>query len=189
LQSGSDRMLRRMGRHWYTASTYRQRCEALAARLPAFGLGADVIVGFPGESEADHLASLALIRALPFTYLHVFPYSERPTASARRLGDPVSPATVTRRSRELRQLAAARGASYRRRRAGRSADVVLLGRRQRRFRGLTEDYVEVYLPSDRTGRPPPRFTTTLALDEDGSLTAVMPSSAADFGEGDGTHGW
>ncbi|MGH7754007.1 MAG: radical SAM protein, partial [Gemmatimonadales bacterium] len=58
LQSGSDRILKRMGRHWYTAQTYRARLEWLAARLPVFGLGADVMAGFPGESDADHRATL-----------------------------------------------------------------------------------------------------------------------------------
>ena len=54
LQSGSNRVLRRMGRHWYTAESYRARLEWLAERLPVFGLGADVIAGFPGETDADH---------------------------------------------------------------------------------------------------------------------------------------
>jgi len=71
----------------------------LAERVRPLGLGADLIVGFPGETDADHRASVALVEALPFTYLHVFPYSERPGASARRLGRPVDP-----------RVAAARGA-------------------------------------------------------------------------------
>ncbi|HXO85142.1 MAG TPA: radical SAM protein, partial [Gemmatimonadales bacterium] len=65
LQSGSNRVLKRMGRHWYTAESYRARIEWLAERLPVFGLGADVIAGFPGESDADHHASLTLLHALP----------------------------------------------------------------------------------------------------------------------------
>src|SRR5437763_1502948 len=81
LQSGSNRVLKRMGRHWYTAETYRARLEWLAARLPVLGLGADIIAGFPGETDDDHAATMALVAALPFTYLHVFPYSERPAAA------------------------------------------------------------------------------------------------------------
>ena len=88
LQSGSDRILKRMGRHWYTSRTYRARIEQLAVRVAPFGLGADVIAGFPGETDADHAATLALIDALPFTYLHVFPSSARPLAGSgtRRAG-------------------------------------------------------------------------------------------------------
>ncbi|MGH7699992.1 MAG: MiaB/RimO family radical SAM methylthiotransferase [Gemmatimonadales bacterium] len=86
LQSGSNRVLRRMGRHWYTAESYRARLDWLAARLPVFGLGADVIAGFPGETDTDHRATLDLIQATPFTYLHVFPFSVRRDAPAARRG-------------------------------------------------------------------------------------------------------
>src|SRR5206468_9683257 len=54
LQSGSNRVLKRMGRHWYTAESYRARIEWLAVRMPVLGLGADVIAGFPGESDEGH---------------------------------------------------------------------------------------------------------------------------------------
>jgi threonylcarbamoyladenosine tRNA methylthiotransferase MtaB len=86
LQSGSDRVLRRMGRHWYTARSYRARLEWLAARLPVFGLGADVIAGFPGETDADHAATVALIRALPFTYLQRASRRRRHPPTRRRAG-------------------------------------------------------------------------------------------------------
>ncbi|MCE9603248.1 MAG: MiaB/RimO family radical SAM methylthiotransferase, partial [Gemmatimonadetes bacterium] len=78
LQSGSDAVLKRMGRHWYSAGGYTAAIERLTNGRARFGLGADVMAGFPGETEADHAASVALVRALPFTHLHVFPYSPRP---------------------------------------------------------------------------------------------------------------
>ena len=143
LQSGSDRVLKRMGRHWYTAQTYRERCEQMAGTLRTFGLGADVMVGFPGETDADHAATLQLIRDLPYTYLHVFPYSERPNTAALRLGVAVPPDVVSVRAKELRDLAARRGAEYRLRQHGRVADVVVLDRRRGKYRGLTEDYLDV----------------------------------------------
>ncbi|HVZ78703.1 MAG TPA: MiaB/RimO family radical SAM methylthiotransferase, partial [Gemmatimonadaceae bacterium] len=86
LQSGSDRVLRRMGRHWYSAAAYAGAVERLASRCVVRGLGADVIVGFPGETAEDHAATVALCEHLPFTYLHVFPYSPRPGTAATRLG-------------------------------------------------------------------------------------------------------
>ena len=147
LQSGSDRILRRMGRHWYTASTYRARIERLAARLPRFGLGADVMVGFPGETEADHERSVELVRDLPFTYLHVFPYSPRPGVAALRLGAPVPPPVSARRSAELRELAEERGRAYAAARAGSLADVVMLRRGRGSYEGLTEDYLTAYVPA------------------------------------------
>ncbi|MBI2536412.1 MAG: radical SAM protein [Gemmatimonadetes bacterium] len=159
LQSGSDRLLKRMGRHWYTARAYRDRIEWLAERLPRLGLGADVIVGFPGETARDHAATMELVSALPFTYLHVFPYSERPGASARRLGRPVDPPVAAARSAELRDLAASHRQRYQANRDGGPADVVLMARQAARFQGLTEDYLTVYLPADRAR--PLRLPATL----------------------------
>jgi len=168
LQSGSDRVLRRMGRHWYTAAEYRRRVEGLAACLPVFALGADVIVGFPGETDADHAATRALLADLPFTYVHVFPYSERPDAAARRLGGAVAPAAVRERSAELRALVEAKGRTHAAQRVGGTADVVLLDRRAGRAEGLTEDYLTVTLPVDAP--PGPRFAARLHRDARG-LTA------------------
>jgi threonylcarbamoyladenosine tRNA methylthiotransferase MtaB len=154
LQSGSDRILKRMGRHWYTAGSYRARLEWLAERMPVLGLGADIIAGFPGETDADHRATLALVDGLPFTYLHVFPYSERPGAAAARLPQPVAPALVRDRARELRELGEAKERAYRVTRLGRRADGVVCGRGEGKVEVLTEDYLSVYLPVDAwDGRP------------------------------------
>jgi len=161
LQSGSNRVLKRMGRHWYTAESYRARLEWLAERLPVFGLGADVIAGFPGETNADHGATLDLIRALPFTYLHVFPFSERPGAPAARLGGPVPPAAIRERAAELRALGEERAALHRAHRTGAVADGVASGRHGGKLEVLTEDYLSVYVPSEPwDGRP--RFPVTIA---------------------------
>jgi threonylcarbamoyladenosine tRNA methylthiotransferase MtaB len=147
LQSGSNRVLKRMGRHWYTAESYRARLEWLAARLPVFGLGADVIAGFPGEADADHRATLALVEALPFTYLHVFPFSVRPDAPAARLSEECSPATVRSRARELRELGEAKARTYRASRMGQRADGVVSGHGAGKIEMLTQDYLSVYLPT------------------------------------------
>jgi threonylcarbamoyladenosine tRNA methylthiotransferase MtaB len=161
LQSGSDRVLKRMGRHWYTAARYRARLERLAERLPVFGLGADVIAGFPGETAADHAATMDLLRALPFTYLHVFPFSERPGAPATRLRDALAPGTVRARAAELRAWGEDAAAAHRARRRGTRADGVVSGRRGGRLEVLTEDYLTVYYPSDAWDLRP-RFEVTVA---------------------------
>ncbi len=154
LQSGADRVLKRMGRHWYTAATYRARLEWLAERLPVFGLGADVIAAFPGETEADHRATLALIEALPFTYLHVFPFSVRPDAPAARMDGLVPDAAARERARELRALGEAKAVAHRAARRGGRADGVVCGRVDGRVDVLTEDYLSVYLSSQAwDGRP------------------------------------
>jgi len=149
LQSGSGRVLKRMGRHWYTAASYRARLEWLAERLPVFGLGADIIAGFPGETEADHRATAALIEALPFTYLHVFPFSVRPDAPAAKLHDQLPPATIRARAAELRALGDQKAKSYRERRKGQFADGVVSGRLAGKLDVVTQDYLSVYLSTDR----------------------------------------
>ena len=160
LQSGSNRILKRMGRHWYTAESYRARLDWLAERLPVFGLGADVIAGFPGETEADHRATVALVEALPFTYLHLFPFSVRPDAPAARLSDQLSPATVHGRARELRELGEAKQHAYRASRVGQTADGVVSGHGAGKVELLTQDYLSVYLPTaEWDGHP--RFEVTV----------------------------
>jgi len=144
LQSGADRVLRRMGRHWYTAAGYAAAVERVVDGAAVFGLGADLIAGFPGETEEEHRATLALVERLPFTGLHVFPYSVRPGTAAERLPGRLDGATVARRARELRDAARRLGAAYALRRAGGEADVVVVGEGDRRT-GLTEDYLSVSL--------------------------------------------
>jgi threonylcarbamoyladenosine tRNA methylthiotransferase MtaB len=139
LQSGADPVLRRMGR-WHTREMYRARALDIANRFPVLGLGADVITGFPGETPQDHESTKALLEELPFTYLHVFPYSPRNGTSATTLPDPVPQRIAGERGRELRELALEKGESYRERRVGSRATVVLEGGGGL---ALTEDYLRV----------------------------------------------
>jgi len=154
LQSGSNRVLKRMGRHWYSAESYRERIEWLADRLPVFGLGADVIAGFPGEGAADHAATCALVRELPYTYLHVFPFSTRPDTAAARLSDQNSAAAIRARAAELRALGEERAGAHRAARTGGRADAVVCGHQDGQVEVLTQDYLTVYLSSRAwDGRP------------------------------------
>jgi threonylcarbamoyladenosine tRNA methylthiotransferase MtaB len=154
LQSGSNRILKRMGRHWYTADTYRARIDWLAERLPVLGLGADIIAGFPGETDQDHDATVSLLESLPFSYLHVFPFSVRPDAPAARLSGQVAPAVIRERARELRELGESKAARYRASRVGQTADGVVSGRQGGRVEVLTQDYLSVYVRSEAwSGRP------------------------------------
>lgn len=148
LQSGSDRVLRRMGRHWYTARSYADAIARLTAGRRVFGLGADIMTGFPGETAADHAETVALVRDLPFTHLHVFPFSPRPGTAAERLGDPVRPGVARERAAELRAIADEKSVAYASRRLGGVADVVVIGGAPVRT-GLTEDYLEVGVAPDR----------------------------------------
>ena len=99
-----------------------------------------MISGFPGETAADHMATRELIEELPFTYLHVFPFSPRDDTAAVDLPDPVPERVSGERARELRDLAHAKGRGYRASRVGGRAQVVLEGTGGT---GLTEDYLRV----------------------------------------------
>ena len=162
LQSGSDRVLKRMGRHWYTAASYARAVEHLVQGRSSFGLGADMIAGFPGESDADHAETISFVRSLPFTYLHVFPYSARPGTAATRLAGQVDGTIARQRSAELRAVGESLSAQYRARRTGSMADVVVV--RGDRREGLTEDYLQV----DLDGQPLPRGTRVRARLSEGS---------------------
>ncbi len=103
LQSGSDSVLRRMNRP-YTAAEYLAVVGELARRFPDAAIGADVIVGFPGETEAEFEETVAFIEHAPLTYLHVFSYSDRPGTRASQMRPKVSPDTIHERSVRLRAL-------------------------------------------------------------------------------------
>jgi threonylcarbamoyladenosine tRNA methylthiotransferase MtaB len=172
LQSGSDAVLRRMGRHWYSAERYASAVERIVASGGPFGLGADVIAGFPGETERDHEATLALVDRLPFTYLHVFPFSLRPGTAAVRLRDHVPESVVHLRAAELRALAAQKARAYVERRIGGCADVVAIGPAEGApaREGLTGDYLSVRL-ADPTIPRGARYDAELVQDH-GQLVAV-----------------
>jgi threonylcarbamoyladenosine tRNA methylthiotransferase MtaB len=169
LQSGADRVLRAMRRP-YTARMYRMLIERLAGAIPDLGLGTDVITGFPGETAADFEATEALAGALPFTYLHVFSYSDRRGTEAARSAAPrVSPEVIRQRTTRLRRLGAARQLGFRRAQIGRELSVLVLERRDRetgRLVGLTDNYLEVAFPGPDTLMR--RFARVRATGQDGA---------------------
>jgi len=147
LQSGADPVLRRM-RRWHTRDGYLRRALEIAERLPVLGFGADIITGFPGETEDDHRMTASLVDELPYTYLHVFPFSPRDGTVASTLDGVVPQRVAGERSRELRTLAQAKGRAYRTSRAGSVAVVALeSGGRM----GLTEDYLRIPLEGPPSG--------------------------------------
>jgi threonylcarbamoyladenosine tRNA methylthiotransferase MtaB len=127
LQSGSDRILAAMHR-WYRTEHYARRIELIRELLPDAAIGADVIAGFPGETEEDHAATLAFIERLPFTYLHAFSYSQRPGTRAASLPNQVPAPIIKRRARELRTLGEAKSSAFRRSQVGRTLRVLTLHR-------------------------------------------------------------
>lgn len=149
LQSGADPVLRAM-RRWHTREDYRRRALEIAEAVWPLGMGADVITGFPGERSTDHADTLALVEELPFTYLHVFPWSERDGTVAAGLPHRVANRVAKERGDELRALAKEKGAQYARRRGGGPAEVVLEGSGGT---ALTGDYLRVRVLPSVPARP------------------------------------
>ncbi len=127
MQSGSDRILAAMHR-WYRAEHYARRAERVREWLPDAAIGADVIAGFPGETEEDHRTTLSLIARLPLTYLHVFSFSPRPGTSAAELQHHVPATVIARRARELRALGEKKKAAFHAAQAGQAVRALTLRR-------------------------------------------------------------
>jgi threonylcarbamoyladenosine tRNA methylthiotransferase MtaB len=180
LQSGADTVLRRM-RRWHTREAYRRRALEIAERISPLGLGADVITGFPGETEADHRATAALVDELPYTYLHVFPFSPRAGTPADHMQRemPVAPRLAAERSAELRERVRAKADSYHAHRAGGAALVALEGAGA--F-GLTEDYLRVRVQGNRE-RDPRRLHGGVLERVGGQLYIDLPPERAHHGKG------
>jgi threonylcarbamoyladenosine tRNA methylthiotransferase MtaB len=164
LQSGADRILRAMRRP-YNQRLYRRLVERLADAMPGLSLGTDIITGFPGETAAEFEATVDLVSDLPFSYLHVFSYSDRRGTEAARLTLPRVPADeVRRRTTRLRRLGAERQRAFCRAQVGREAEVLVLEHRAEdtgHLVGLTDNYLEVaFAGPERLARGFARVTVT-----------------------------
>jgi threonylcarbamoyladenosine tRNA methylthiotransferase MtaB len=152
LQSASDPILAAMHR-WYRSEHYARRLELIHDRLPNAAIGADVIAGFPGETESDHAATQAFIDRHPFTYLHVFSYSARPGTKAASMPNQVPAATIKRRARELRSLSESKSSAFRQSQLHRTLRVLTLHpnaheERQGLTPALSSNYLKLFVPGD-----------------------------------------
>jgi threonylcarbamoyladenosine tRNA methylthiotransferase MtaB len=143
LQSGSDRILRRMHRK-YRPRHYADRVSKARRLMPDAAIGADVMVGFPGETDSDFEESRCFIEEQPFTYLHVFTYSERPGTPAAEDAGAVPMPVRKERNRVLRELAAAKNRAFRESMVGRTISAVTL---HETGSALSENYLKVRLAS------------------------------------------
>lgn len=143
LQSGCDRVLRAMHR-WYRAEHYAERIALIHRLLPDAAIGADVIVGFPGESDADFRTTREFIERLPFSYLHVFSFSERPGTAAEKLAAAVPPTEIRERARALRALSLRKSTEFRADQAGRWVRALTLNTKGDDWtEALTGNYLKV----------------------------------------------
>ncbi len=148
LQSGSDRILRRMHRK-YRPWHYAEKLRQIRELMPQAAIGADVMVGFPGEDDAAFEETRAFIEQLPFTYLHVFTYSARPGTPAAEMADQVPVHVARERNRVLRDLAARKNREFRQRFAGLKLQAITLAQRDgSSTEALTDNYLKLRIAGD-----------------------------------------
>lgn len=146
LQSGSDKILKRMRRR-YERALYEDRVATIKKHMPRCSIGADVIVGFPGETEEDFLATYHFLNELPVTYLHVFPYSERNNTHATNLDGVVPQEERTRRAKMLRILSEKKQRRFYEDNLGNWGTVLWEQEKiDDRMEGFTENYIRVKAP-------------------------------------------
>ena len=153
LQSGSDQVLKRMRRR-YTAGRYLEAARLIREMVPNASITADVIVGFPGETEEHFNETYALCHEVGFAALHVFPYSARPGTSAAHFSDAVEPQSKAARVRKLISLGKSQAAEFRKRSLGSALPVLWEGPKPslgpHMWGGLTDNYIRV---AGRSGKP------------------------------------
>jgi len=143
LQHGSDRVLGAMRRP-YSVGYYRDLAGGIRARLPHASIGTDVIVGFPGESEADAETSENTVAALPLSYLHVFPYSERPGTAAEAMIPKVAPVLAKARAARMREIGGRLSARFIRSQVGLTRPGLTL---EDGTTVLTDNFLKVAIPA------------------------------------------
>lgn len=175
-QSGSNDVLERMNRR-YTVEAFAETIGKIAERVPGCGIGADVICGFPGETEADFQQTFDRLVELPVTYLHPFTYSVRPGSAAEAFGDQVAADVKKRRAQSLKRLTRDKNRLFRERHVGATMDVLLESSARTdggRASGLTDNYLRVEVSGNPGTRLEPVRIT--GLSENGLVGARVEAA-------------
>jgi threonylcarbamoyladenosine tRNA methylthiotransferase MtaB len=149
-QAGNDRILKAMRRN-YDTSYYRDLLTRVRERLPEAALGSDIIVGFPGEDEAEFETALAYFASLPLTYFHVFPFSSRRTTAAASLPGHLAGMVKKERGRRMRELGAQKRRQFYARFVDRTVSILVEGKTDESTglrRGFTRNYLPVKVAAD-----------------------------------------
>ena len=181
MQSGSDAVLRRMHRK-YRPWHYREKIEKIREAMPTAAIGADVLTGFPGETDAEFEATRQMIEDLPFTYLHVFTYSARPGTPAAEMPNQVPVHIARERNRILRELAAEKKLAFMRGFIGKELEAITLNVVGNSATGeFTEALTDNYLKLRLRGRHEPNRWLLAQIEDvvDGALVGFRASSADD----------
>ena len=182
MQSGSDAVLRRMHRK-YRPWHYREKIEKIRAAMPQAAIGADVMVGFPGETEAEFEETRKMIEDLPFTYLHVFTYSARPGTPAAEMQNQVPVHVARERNRILRELASEKKLAFMRGFIGKTIEAITLNVTGEDDQGsFTEALTDNYLKLRLQGSHEPNRWMQATIEDvvNGSLQGTPAGSIAEL---------
>lgn len=146
LQSGHNATLKRM-RRGYTVEQYAERIQKIKALIPECCIGADVIVGFPGETDEEFAGTETFLNSIPMDYLHVFPYSNRTGTPASEMRPQINGRIIKNRARILREFSAKRRAEHEARHLGQNREAILIPNKDLGFpyKALTDNYVEGWI--------------------------------------------
>jgi len=176
MQSGSDAVLRRMHRK-YRPWHYREKILKIRAAMPTAAIGADVMVGFPGETETEFGETRRMIEDLPFTYLHVFTYSARPGTPAAEQPGQVPAAVARERNRALREIASGKKAAFMRSLVGTVVEAITLQSGGAEFtEALTDNYLKMKIPGHHEAN---RWLDVNVEDVDGEMLLGRPVAGQD----------
>ena len=154
LQSGDDGVLRRMNRH-YTTREFSDLIESIRDRIPLAAIGVDVMAGFPGEDIVAHENTCALIKDLPVSYLHVFPFSRRPGTAAASFDGQIDPGVIKERAEKLRDIGLIKRTSFYHNCLGKEFQVLAErwhSKEKKIMKGLSDNYLPVFFPSPENSR-------------------------------------
>ncbi len=146
LQSGDNKILSRMNRK-YTREQFSEIVRKIKEKIPLAGIGTDVMVGFPGEDEHAFKNTLSLVKGLPLSYIHVFPYSDRPKTAAFHFKGKLSPEIIKKRAKLLREVGKKKREEFIELCNKKIFEVVVESKHQNGFfKGITDNYIKVIFP-------------------------------------------
>ena len=147
LQSGDDETLKRMGRK-YDGAYYRSRIEKICSAWDGVAIGIDIMAGFPGGDRGSFQRSYDLVKSLPASYLHVFPYSKRDGTPAAIMDGHVNPLEIKVRCASLRELGEGMKDAFCRDQIGKRLNVLKIGEKDGHIKTLSDNYIELMIPSE-----------------------------------------
>ncbi len=173
LQSGDNRILRNMRRR-YTREDFYKLIIDIYKRIPFIAIGTDVMVGFPGETLMAHNNTMSLIKGLPVSYLHVFPYSDRPKSAAFYFKGKIPPSAIKERAKEMRELGKTKRMEFLKRCKGKTFTAIVESKKEDgSFKGLTDNYIKIISSCHKARKKEPIKIKIEGIKEDFALGSVV----------------